>query len=264
MLFNRLWPRKSREEVNGHSVPTGRRIYAVGDIHGRLDLLDALLAAIARDDRRRGICQTMLVFLGDFIDRGPDSRGVVQRLLDVREGGASMRFLMGNHEEILLRAYEGDHRAAALFHRVGGRETMLSYGVEPEEYDRSDFRELIGVMKRAIPLEHISFFSALENFHVEGDYVFVHAGIRPGVPLVEQSTSDLRWIRSEFLKHRGSHGNMIIHGHSVTAGIDEQNNRIGIDTGAYASGVLTAIGLEGSERWYLKSEDMPREGFAST
>ena len=246
-LVRRATPRAER-------VPDGLRIYAIGDIHGRLDLLDQLLASIADDDRTRGNrVETHYIFLGDLIDRGPDSRGVVDRLLAFSRSGANVRFLMGNHEQVFLQALAGDRRALRFLARIGGRETLQSYGIGDEDYRALDFDELAALAAEKVPADHIAFLSDFEPMIRLGDYLFVHAGIRPGVEFEAQERSDLYWIRDEFLSHRDSFGAMIVHGHSITEEIDVRANRIGIDTGAFSSGRLTAIGLEGGERWFLST-----------
>jgi len=241
----------SRAKPAPLAIPPGRRIYAVGDIHGRLDLLDRLLAMIEEDDAARSpAVPAELIFLGDLIDRGPESRGVVERLMALSEG-RQVRFLMGNHEEVFLQAVRGDQKALRFLIRIGGRETLFSYGISPEDYRNLDYDELMSVFQVAVPAAHIAFLDAFEHWIEAGDYLFVHAGLRPGVELGEQKPSDLRWIREDFLRHRASFGKMVVHGHSITDDIDERANRIGIDTGAYSSGVLTAIAIEGSKRWYV-------------
>ncbi|MGQ0589040.1 MAG: metallophosphoesterase [Sphingosinicella sp.] len=235
-----------------HTVPDGQRIYAVGDIHGRLDLLDALLARIEGDTCGRKAAETLIVFLGDLVDRGPDSRGVVERLRDYSETKPS-RFLMGNHEEVFLRAIGGDLRALRFLLRIGGRATIMSYGIDEAQYRELGFEELAALLRQKVPESHVAFLSEFEEMIEIGDYLFVHAGIRPGVDLAAQAGSDLRWIRDDFLRHRESFGKLVVHGHSITEDIDVRTNRIGIDTGAYESGRLTAIGLEGAERWFLST-----------
>ncbi len=234
-------------------VPAGLRVYAIGDIHGRLDLLGALLDRIASDNCARGEgVETRYIFLGDLIDRGPDSRGVVERLLDFSKR-ANARFLMGNHEQVFLHAMAGNRGAMRFFNRIGGRETLLSYGITDEDYRALDFDELTALATEKVPTEHLAFLSGFEKWIELGDYLFVHAGLRPGVPLEEQEADDLCWIRQEFLDHRESFERIVVHGHSITEEIDIRANRIGIDTGAFASGRLTAIGLEGAERWFLST-----------
>lgn len=231
-------------------VPAGERVYAVGDVHGCADRLEALLAAIDADDARRPAAETRLILLGDLVDRGPDARGVVDRAMAL---AASLRFafIKGNHEEMLLRAAEGHRPSLQLFNRYGGRETLLSYGVDPQRYDAAAYEELGEMIAAAVPADHLAFLAAgLDRVEI-GDYLFVHAGVRPGVALDAQAGADLRWIRDPFLTHRGSFGAVVVHGHTITEEPDVRTNRIGIDTGAYAGGPLTAVGLEGEERWFL-------------
>ncbi|HYI64450.1 MAG TPA: metallophosphoesterase family protein [Allosphingosinicella sp.] len=242
----------SRAQPRACSIPRGRRVYAVGDIHGRLDLVDRLLAMIDGDDSRRGAAESEIIFLGDLVDRGPDSRGVVERLMALR-GTRPVRYLRGNHEEVFLRTLTGDLRALRFLLRIGGRATLLSYGITEEEYRELDYEDLMALILERVPREHVEFLDAFEEWIEVGDYLFVHAGLKPGVALEDQKASDLCWIRDDFLRHRDSFGKMVVHGHSITEDIDERTNRIGIDTGAFASGKLTAIGLEGGERWYLST-----------
>jgi serine/threonine protein phosphatase 1 len=252
MVLKRLFGRSQERAPRAWRVPEGQRIYAIGDIHGRRDLLDELLALIDADDAARGPAEaTRLIFLGDLVDRGPDSRGVVERVMALSEGSDRVLCLKGNHEEMLIRSWEGDRKTAAVFNRNGGRETALSYGIIAEDYDAGDLGEVVDLIGRHVPPRHIAFLDGLTEWVQAGDYLFVHAGVKPGVPLEEQAASDMRWIRKDFTEWRGDHGVMVIHGHTITDGVDEQENRIGIDTGAYATGRLTAIGLEGEDRWFL-------------
>jgi serine/threonine protein phosphatase 1 len=234
-------------------VPEGLRVYAIGDIHGRLDLLDGLLFRIEADQRVRGSAETQIIFLGDLVDRGPHSAGVVQRCLELQRSGRAVRFLMGNHEEVFLKALAGSVEALRFFVRIGGRATILSYGVAEAEYDTLDFADLGRRLAELVPAEHIDFLKGFEDQIRIGDYLFVHAGIRPNVALDAQAGGDLRWIRSDFLDFRGSHEAIVVHGHTITEDVEERANRIGIDTGAFASGRLTALGLEGGERWFLNT-----------
>lgn len=238
-------------------VPQGQRVYAVGDIHGRLDLFEQLLQRIEADNAARGPADTTLILLGDLIDRGPDSRAMVDRAMELVQAG-NVRVLAGNHEEMLLVSMENDE-ALRHFLRHGGKETLFSYGLDPAEYSRSTLPDLRERMAALVPGEHIAFFHAMEDHIVIGDYLFVHAGIRPGVPIEEQTTSDLRWIRREFLDHADWHGHLVVHGHTITDAPDVQPNRIGVDTGAYASGRLTALGIEGGENWFISAEISPTE-----
>lgn len=252
MIFKKFFARAVDPEPQVFALPDGERVYAIGDIHGRRDCLDALIALIDVDNAARGKADTKLIFLGDLVDRGADSRGVIERAMHIAKSPKTV-LLMGNHEEILIRAWEGDRKAAGLFHRVGGRETLLSYGVTEAEYDACDLGDLAELVAQHIPVEHVTFMKNFIDQWRCGDYLFVHAGIRPGVPLDEQSGSDMRWIRREFLDDPRDHGLMVVHGHSITEDVEERNNRIGIDTGAFASGRLTALGIEGTERWILST-----------
>jgi serine/threonine protein phosphatase 1 len=247
-LFNFV----ARRQPAACAIPPGRRIYAIGDIHGRLDLLDRLLQMIDADDAERGDVSTELIFLGDLVDRGPESRGVVERLMSIT-GKRPVRFLMGNHEEVLLRAAGGDVAALRFLVRIGGKETLLSYGIAEEEYRTLDYEQLSALLVERMPQDHVEFLRGFESWIEIGDYLFVHAGVRPGVALEQQKSSDLCWIREDFLNHRDSFGRMVVHGHSITEAVDLRSNRIGIDTGAFASDRLTAIGLEGRERWFLST-----------
>jgi len=251
MAIRRLFTRAG-SATRHHRLPPGERVYAIGDIHGRDDCLDTLLARIDEDDAARGPSETTIIFLGDLIDRGAGSRVVVERAMQIARSRAAI-FLMGNHEEILIRVWEGDIRATAMFHRVGGRETMMSYGLSAADYDKLDIKELTHVVRELVPAEHIAFLRGFQDSHSLGDYLFVHAGIRPGVSIDAQNPADLRWIRREFLIDRRYHGAMIVHGHSITEDVEDLPNRIGIDTGAFASGKLTALGIEGATRWFLSS-----------
>lgn len=234
-------------------VPDDVRVYAIGDIHGRADLFERILAKIEDDRARAPAKRSIIILLGDLVDRGPDSAGVIERAMALTSSPVETHMIAGNHEELFLLAAGGDREGTRLFAKVGGRETLLSYGVSPAEYERADFDELQGLIRTHVPQSHIDFLHGMTNLVEIGDYAFVHAGIRPGVPLSDQRTAHLRWIRGEFLEHRGAHPRIIVHGHTITETVDERANRIGIDTGAYASGRLTAIMLDGHERRFIEA-----------
>jgi serine/threonine protein phosphatase 1 len=234
-------------------VPDGQRLYAIGDIHGCADLLDDLLTRIADDDAARGSARTTLIFLGDLVDRGPKSAEVIERLRRLAEDRPDTRFLLGNHEEVFLDALGGEPKALRMFCRIGGRETILSYGVEAADYDRMDYEELSAALQSRVPDSHRAFMTAFEDIIVIGDYIFVHAGIRPGIDLPLQRSADLRWIRNPFLDYDRSLGKIVVHGHTISESLDVQAHRIGVDTGAYETGRLTALGLEGGERWTVQT-----------
>lgn len=235
------------------AVPDGQRVYAVGDIHGRADLLDDLLQRIEADDARRPGCETTLIFLGDLVDRGPTSAQVVQRLLTLSRSGRNMRFLMGNHEEVFLRALAGDRQALPFFVRIGGKPTVLSYGIDEQAYRQADYQQLHALMTDHVPADHVAFLESFEDMITIGDYVFVHAGVQPHLPLAQQSPSALRWVREEFLKHLQPFEKIVVHGHTISDGVVETANRIGLDTGAYATGRLSAMGFERDARWIIQT-----------
>jgi serine/threonine protein phosphatase 1 len=231
----------------------GRRAYAVGDVHGRLDLLEAVLAEIHADMDARGPAQSLLVFVGDLIDRGPQSAQVIEHLRTYRRKGVQTVFLLGNHEEVLLRVLRGEAGLVTGWLRFGGAECLRSYGFDPGRLATMSDAEALAAIRAAIPNDHSEFLESFCDTCRFGDYLFVHAGIRPGVDLEDQRQSDLRWIREPFLEDDSDHGFVVVHGHTITAEIDERANRIGIDTGAYRSGLLSAVAIEGTERWFLQS-----------
>lgn len=231
------------------------RIYAVGDVHGRYDLFVGMLRLIEDDLASRPVDIFKILFLGDLIDRGPRSADVIALAETLAQSTSHLQFLKGNHEELFLRAYAGDEQAASFFYTVGGRETLMSYGLESAQGDATPGEQLVMWMKRHIPEAHIRFMSRFEDMIQWGDFIFVHAGIRPGIPLHRQAVADLRWIRAEFLRCKTAHPGVVVHGHSITDEVDEQANRIGVDTGAYFSGRLSAIAIEGQERWFLTATD---------
>jgi serine/threonine protein phosphatase 1 len=235
-------------------VPDGVRVYAIGDVHGRNDLLLSLLDQIERDNTARGNAKTQIIFLGDLVDRGSDSAGVIETAMALRATGAKVRFLLGNHEEIFLKACRNrDLKTLRFFLKIGGDATLQSYPIPRSEYLTLSLEELAGRLPSLVPEAHLAFLESFEDQIVVGDYAFVHAGIRPDVPLAEQRRSDLRWIREEFTEHKGDLEKVIVFGHTIYPEVEERGSRIGIDTGAYASGVLTAIGLQGADRWYLQT-----------
>lgn len=233
------------------TIPADQRAYAVGDVHGRLDLFAALIAAVETDDSARGEAETTIVLLGDLVDRGPDSAGVLDaaRKLQARR---TVRIIAGNHEEMFLQSLD-DADILRHFLRYGGRETALSYAIDPDRYRESTLEEAQDLLREAVPVEDLDFIAGFEDHVKIGDYLFVHAGIRPGAPLEDQRPNDLRWIREPFLSHAGDHGHTVIHGHTITDEVDVRPNRIGIDTGAYQSGRLTALGLEGTDQWLVEA-----------
>ncbi|MGX7952784.1 metallophosphoesterase family protein [Tsuneonella sp. HG249] len=238
---------------SAHAVPKGARFYVVGDVHGRLDLFEALIDAIETDDRSSGPANTTIVLLGDLVDRGPDSAGVITRAIRWHRE-RSVVLLAGNHEEMFLDSFE-DTGVLRHFLRHGGRQTILSYGIPRQDYDGASLEELQVMMRTAVPAEHIAFLAEAKDYLEAGDYLFVHAGIVPDVALEEQARHHLRWIRDPFLDHAAPHSHMVIHGHTITDGVEMRSNRIGIDTGAYRSGKLTALVLERTGRRVIQTAE---------
>jgi serine/threonine protein phosphatase 1 len=236
--------------------PPGHRAYVVGDVHGQLDLLEDLLAKIHAELQHRPVSHALLVFVGDLIDRGPSSAQVIERLRTYQRPGIRPVFLLGNHEEVLLRVIGGDAQLLARWRWFGGTECLESYGVDTSQFANFGDDEAIAVVRSAIPAEHIAFLESFADTCRFGDYLFVHAGIRPGVAIEDQDQSDLRWIREPFLLDDSDHGLVVVHGHTITDGVAQRPNRIGIDTGAYRTGVLTALAIEGQDRWLLDTHQV--------
>ncbi len=233
-------------------VPEGSRVYAIGDIHGCTDLLRALHDAILEDAEGASPARRVAVYLGDYVDRGPDSRGALDILIETPLAGFETVHLIGNHEEFLIRFLD-DPSIAPLWLMNGGGATCRSYGADPDAGDGGHrFEELQRALKAGVPETHLAFLAALRPSYVEGDYLFVHAGIRPGVPLGDQVESDLLWIREPFLSSTEDFGKVVVHGHTPTREPVVRVNRIGVDTGACYGGTLTALVLDGEDRRFLQ------------
>lgn len=241
--------RKAANLTAGRSFsgPPGKRLYAVGDIHGRLDLLNDLLSRIADDLRTRPVVAgaATIVFLGDLIDRGPDSAGVIERISTLHDVPARPLLLLGNHEEILLRVLDGEIGLAYDWLGFGGDACVESYGLSAAAMKAMSEARIAEMLRAAMPHAHVAFLKEGGDTIRFGDYLLVHAGIRPGVAIEDQQPHDLRWIRQPFLSDAHDHGCLVIHGHTITDGVDRRANRIGIDTGAYRTGILTAAVIEG-------------------
>ncbi|MFP5329002.1 MAG: metallophosphoesterase [Alphaproteobacteria bacterium] len=231
----------------------------IGDVHGCLDLLERLLdrieTEIAESPRRR----TAIIFLGDLIDRGPQSAQVVERLRTYRPKLAKPHFIMGNHEEVMLRVLAGEVDLFRSWIRFGGAQTLQSYGIDAAKLGRMPAEPMLAELRQAIPEEHVGFLSSFADSISFGSYLFVHAGIRPGIDLSEQSQSDLRWIREPFLYDTSDHGFIVVHGHTITNDVEVMPNRIGIDTGAFCTGTLTALAVEGRKRWLIQTSQSETE-----
>lgn len=237
--------------VKAPQVPAGTRYYAIGDIHGRLDLYEAMIAAIEGEISATPHCDHRVVLLGDLVDRGPDSAGVIRRT-QAWQQTRDVRVLAGNHEEMFLNAFRKPE-ALRHFLRHGGYETALSFGLTPHELSTLDLEALHLHYCARIPQSVRDYVAGFETMIRAGDYVFVHAGIDPAVPLAEQKRSDLLWIRRGFLDHEGALEKVVVHGHTIFDHVMDCGNRIGIDTGAFRSGVLTALVLEGDQRRILQA-----------
>jgi serine/threonine protein phosphatase 1 len=233
-------------------TPKERRIYAIGDIHGRLDLLRDLHEAIRKDAAKAPNKRKTLVYLGDYVDRGPQSSEVIDVLVREPLEGFRTVHLKGNHEDFLLRFLE-DAFIGPDWMMNGGMETLESYDLR--FYDRGCAWDGLEGIRRdfleVLPESHLDFLQGLERYHVEGDYLFVHAGIKPGVAVENQADEDLMWIRHGFLDCEADLGKIVVHGHTIRNTPDERPNRIGIDTGAFYSGRLTCLVLDGTRREFL-------------
>ncbi len=226
-------------------LPEGIRIYAFSDIHGRADLLADMFRVIDVDQARRPAARPIEVFLGDYVDRGPYSNETLDLLIE-RSQRRETVFLKGNHETLFLQVL----REASNFdswRRIGGLETMMSYGIRPSlNSTTAEQNDQIEELKGVVPKRHLAFLNSLRLSFTCGDFFFVHAGVRPGIPLREQQESDLLWIRNEFLESEENFGKYIVHGHTPVREPDIRSNRINIDTGAYATGNLTLLSIQGS------------------
>lgn len=238
-------------EAPGHT-PRGLRIYAIGDIHGCADKIAEVHARIDADLAARPAEDWRLVHVGDYIDRGPDSSGVVARLID-RARDSRTYCLRGNHEQYIID-FAGDAQTPDLeaWLRYGGVETLGSYGIAAQGAPEA-MRE---AMLAAVPAPHLRFLTALPHMVRIGGYVFVHAGVRPGVALDAQVPRDLIWIREPFLSSRSDHGAVVVHGHTPGARVEDHGNRIGIDTGAVFGGPLSCLVLEGTARALLAADGL--------
>jgi len=243
LTFLSPWIAK-RDAADANRVPQDSRVYAIGDIHGCVDRLDRLHDAIWEDASAHVCGRRVVVYLGDYIDRGPSSRQVIDRLIGEPLPGFEVVYLMGNHERFLMDFLENPDIGQAWLHN-GGEATLESYrvdlwGRDGRAHDMNWIRERL---RAIMPPAHHAFFEALRLFHVEGDYFFTHAGIRPGVELERQNEADLLWIRNPFLRSKADHGKIVVHGHTPSAEPEVRANRIAIDTGACYGGRLTALVL---------------------
>jgi serine/threonine protein phosphatase 1 len=236
---------RSRQVVKQPQLPDGIRIYAVGDIHGCSDLLEGIFTAIDADAAQNPDSRSVEVYLGDYIDRGPQSARTLDLLIE-RSHRRETVSLKGNHEAFLLEVLR-DPRKLEDWRQFGGLQTLMSYGIHPILSPDSDEQtDLINALVEVMPDSHLKFLQGLRPSFLCGDFFFVHAGVRPGIPLKEQHENDLLWIRNEFLDSGENFGKFIVHGHTPVPAPDIRPNRINIDTGAYATGHLTLLIIQGS------------------
>ena len=244
-MFSRLF-NKTRSP-RSHPSTEGRLIYAVGDVHGHLDALDPLIKVIGKDALASSPAERpLLIFVGDYVDRGPASAGVVDLILSLKAQAAfEVHCLKGNHEEALLQ-FLGEPGFGPTWAEYGGAATLASYGVHPptSRTDTDVWDITAQAFAAVLPPAHLAFYQSLELMITVGDYGFVHAGIRPGIALDDQTERDLLWIRNPFLEWTGRHEKIIVHGHTPLEAPQLLPNRIGIDTGVYATGILTAVRLD--------------------
>lgn len=248
--FLRSLARRASTKRLTPKVPEGQAIYAIGDIHGRSDLLDQMLTLIEADNRKSASTAATTVFLGDYIDRGRDTRGVLNRLVSGSLPTPTV-FLRGNHEAMLLDLRMRPELAAA-WAENGGWETMQSYGLDVRKI-KADGRlpEAVDELRNAMDSSHLAFLARTQVSCSYGDYLFCHAGVRPGVDLETQKVEDLLWIREPFLSSEADFGLVVIHGHTPVMQPEVRRNRINIDTGAYITGNLTCLCLETDQRRFL-------------
>lgn len=249
-LFQMTRPRRAPR-----AVPEDARVYAIGDIHGRVDLLADLHRRILEDAERNAKPRMVVVYVGDYVDRGLQSRAVLDTLIDEPLEGFESIHLKGNHEAMMLQ-FMADSRVASGWLEIGGNATLLSYGVKPKE-EQSLLKRLAEAqaqLQHNLPASHREFLEGLKLHHIEGDYLFVHAGLKPRVALDDQRERDLLWIRDDFLESTVDHGKTVVHGHSISWEPEVKANRINVDTGAFASGVLTCLVLDGEETSFLQTK----------
>lgn len=243
-----------RKKTLKPSGKLGARAYAIGDVHGCLQETLSLIQKIKTDNDYRDEAKTYLIFLGDLVDRGPDSKGVVELLVDFPYDFAEPLFIMGNHEEMMVRGLMGEPHLLPDWLKYGGYACAESYGLSQSLLRDLDPRALEHVLRSSIPKRHVEFLAEFLDYVQFGDFLFTHAGIRPRVPLKDQNSREMRWIRDPFLNFEGDHGLVVVHGHTISSHVEIRSNRIGIDTGAYQTGRLTAICVEDDHVSYLSSE----------
>ena len=258
-MFDKIFAKKEPAAV----IPDGLMVYAIGDIHGCTAELDTLLEKIDADCESANLAEAVfadgektppgkakIVFLGDYVDRGPDSKGVIDRLIALKAARPNSVFLKGNHEASMLH-FMKDPEDMMHWLDWGGAETLQSYGVG--DIDQKEPRDIAAELMKALPEDHLGFLNSLSLTHQEGDYLFVHAGLRPGIALAEQREEDLLWIRGRFHKTapKDRPEFVVVHGHHPIKKPQDEGWRIAVDTGACWTGMLTAVALSGTSRRFI-------------
>ncbi len=228
------------------------RIYAIGDVHGRMDLFTMVISCIRRDQASRPPRATKIILLGDIIDRGGDGASMVQGCMKLTAASDRFVVLKGNHEEMMVQALRGDLKAYRAWLEFGGRETLLGWGVDPASLTADATKLDLRNAAKVVGPEALAWLDQLPLYYQHDSFVFVHAGIRPAIPLRQQDPSDMLWITDDFLESELDHGLTVVHGHTIIeGGPDVRSNRIGIDTGAFRTDRLTAIGIERGDFWFV-------------
>lgn len=243
--------RGEQEQREPPRLPDGVRVYAVGDIHGHIDLLDTLHSLIEADMARSPAASAEIIYVGDYVDRGPDSRAVLEKLIGPAPADLPRTLLRGNHEAMFLH-FLADPATGAHWRKFGGIETLLSYQVDTARtYANGGFEAVAEEFAAQLPAEHLALLEGMAPSKTVGDYFFCHAGVRPGVRLEDQHERDLLWIREAFLNSTKDFGKVVVHGHTPVREPEVRHNRINVDTGAYRSGRLSCAVLEGTEQRFL-------------
>ncbi len=251
MSILKRWLGKLTPDLTRPQIPEGKRYYVFGDVHGRADLLKRLMAAVDDDLKERPVEKVTEIFLGDYIDRGPASYEVLDILSAPPPAGRERICLMGNHESVML-TFLSDPDILPRWANVGGDQTLASYGITlPPTAENAE--KIQNQLRSALPARHLQFLRTLKLIHRAHGYAFVHAGVRPGVPLHEQSDQDLMWIRHEFLDYTGNFGAVVVHGHTPQDNVEVKANRINLDTGAYLSGKLTCASLSTEQQGFIQT-----------
>lgn len=247
-----MWrPYSKKTAINPAKVPSGTRIYAIGDVHGRADLLQQTISEIDQHRNAYPTANPIEIMLGDYIDRGPRSNEVIELLISRHVHGQQTICLMGNHETYLLDFLK-DPASLTEWQRYGGLETLMSYGLAPSlNPTPEDQKQLAASLAESLPGHHYDFLMTLPLSFDCGDYFFAHAGVRPGIALSDQRAEDLLLIREEFLLHKGDFGKIVVHGHTPVSEPEIHNNRINLDTGAFATGKLTCAVFENDDILFL-------------